>query len=131
MVIFRFSGRYPWAIETVLKTYGDVVRIAPNELVFYTPQAFHDIYTPSHKSLETFAKTDFQNRGKNLGGMVWEEDPVRHREVAKRMAPAFSMRSIRAMEPVANAYIEEFISQMKRLGAKKEGVELVRWTNYI
>ncbi len=32
-------GRYPWAIENALKKYGDVVRIAPNELVFITPQA--------------------------------------------------------------------------------------------
>ena len=39
-MIFRFSGRYPWAIEDALHKYGDVVRIAPNELVFFTPQAF-------------------------------------------------------------------------------------------
>lgn len=24
-----------------MREYGDVVRIAPNELVFFTPQAFH------------------------------------------------------------------------------------------
>lgn len=36
----RFSGRYPWAIEDALRKYGDVVRIAPNDLVFFTPQAF-------------------------------------------------------------------------------------------
>lgn len=35
----RFSGRYPWAIQDVLTKYGDVVRIAPNELVFMNPQA--------------------------------------------------------------------------------------------
>ena len=36
----RFSGRYPWAVEDTLHEYGDVVRIAPNELCFFTPQAF-------------------------------------------------------------------------------------------
>lgn len=36
----RFSGRYPWAIESALYKYGDVLRIAPNELCFFTPQAF-------------------------------------------------------------------------------------------
>lgn len=36
----RLSGRYPWAIEDALRKYGDVVRIAPNDLVFFTPQAF-------------------------------------------------------------------------------------------
>ena len=44
----RFSGRYPWAIEDALRKYGNVLRIAPNELVFFTPQAFlgeHSILT--------------------------------------------------------------------------------------
>ena len=36
----RVSGRYPWAVEDALRKYGDVLRIAPNELVFFTPQAF-------------------------------------------------------------------------------------------
>ena len=36
----RFLGRYPWAVEDTLHKYGDVVRIAPNELCFFTPQAF-------------------------------------------------------------------------------------------
>jgi cytochrome P450 len=127
----RFSGRYPWAIETALKKYGDVVRIAPNELVFFTPQAFYDIYLPTQNGLEIFPKTDFQNRGKNLGGLAWEEDPVRHREAAKKMLPAFSMRNMRAMEPVFTSYIEEFISKMRELGQAKEGVELVRWIHWL
>ncbi|KAK7993583.1 hypothetical protein PG989_006964 [Apiospora arundinis] len=88
----RFSGRWPWAVERALRDYGSAVRIAPNELAFFTPQAFTDIYLPQHKNMEDFVKTDFQNRGKNLGGLTWEEDPVRHREVARQMAPAFSSR---------------------------------------
>lgn len=35
----RYHGRYPWAIEKVFKEYGDIVRIAPNELVFFTVEA--------------------------------------------------------------------------------------------
>ena len=44
-VHFRFSGRYPWAIEDALRKYGDVVSIAPNELVFFNPQAFLGEYS--------------------------------------------------------------------------------------
>jgi hypothetical protein len=36
----RLSGRWPWAVEDALRKYGPVVRIAPNELAFFTPQAF-------------------------------------------------------------------------------------------
>ncbi|KAI5922127.1 cytochrome P450 [Camillea tinctor] len=37
----RLSGRWPWAVEDVLKKYGDVVRFAPNELGFVTPQSLN------------------------------------------------------------------------------------------
>lgn len=143
----RFSGRYPWAIEDALRKYGDVLRIAPNELVFFTPQAFlgkysiltsqqftdkpSDIYSPHQRNLEVFVKTNFQNRGKDLGGIAWEEDPVRHREVAKKLSSAFSNRSIKALEPVAHEYMDYFVAEMKKLGSEPTGVGLMEWTNWL
>ena len=129
----KFSGRYPWAVEDTLRKYGDVIRIAPAELCFFTPQAFRgkssiltsqrltdtrtDLYSPHQKNLETFVKTNFQNRGKDLGGIAWEEDPVRHREVAKKLSPAFSSRLIKALEPVAHEYMDYFFARMIELGS--------------
>ena len=37
---YRVAGKYPWAVVEALRKYGDVVRVAPNELAFITPQAF-------------------------------------------------------------------------------------------
>ena len=90
-----------------------------------------DIYASHQKNLETFVKTDFQNRGKDLGGIAWEEDPVRHREVAKRLSPAFSSRSIKALEPVAHEYMDYFVARMLELGAEATGVGLTEWTNWL
>jgi cytochrome P450 len=106
-----------------------VVRIAPNELVFFTPRAFSDIYLPATKGLELFPKTDFQNRGANLGGMVWEEDPVRHREVAKKVHPAFSPRSTRSYEPVLHKHMDYLVGRMREIGA--QGVSLADWTHWV
>ncbi|OTA98779.1 hypothetical protein M426DRAFT_102820 [Hypoxylon sp. CI-4A] len=125
------SGRYPWAIEDVLRKYGPVVRIAPNELAFFTPQAFEDIYAPHNKNLETFVKTNFQNRGKDLGGIIWEEDPVRHREVARKLSPAFSTRSLRTMEPLVHKYMDYFVAKMKDIDAGPDGIALAQWTNWL
>lgn len=97
--------------------------------MFFPP----DIYTPHHRgrNLELFVKTDFQNRGRDLGGIVWEEDPVRHREVAKKLSPAFSSRSIKALEPIAHEHMDFFVDKMKELGSEAEGVGLVQWTNWL
>lgn len=127
----RLSGRWPWAIENIIRQYGDVVRIAPNELVFLTPQAFHDIYSPANRGLEHFRKTDFQNRGANLGGIVWEEDPMKHREVARKVSPAFGARSIRKFEPLMHKHMDHFIERMKQLDDREEGVNLVDWTHWV
>ncbi|KAF4629400.1 hypothetical protein G7Y89_g8747 [Cudoniella acicularis] len=125
------SGRYPWAIDNVLRKYGDVVRIAPNELVFLTPQATIDIFSPNQKGLETWVKTDFNNRGDDLGGIIWEQDPARHHQVLKKIAPGFSKRSMRAMEPLVHQYIDYFVERMQELGNAPEGVGLVQWTNWL
>ncbi|KAG8156893.1 hypothetical protein KVR01_013306 [Diaporthe batatas] len=125
------SGRYPWAIEDAIRKYGDVVRIAPNELVFFTPEAFRDIYSPAHRGLETFRKTDFQNRGANLGGIIWEEDPVKHHQVARKLYPAFSPRSIRILEPLMHKHMDYFIQRMKEIGTREQGLNLVDWTHWL
>lgn len=127
------SGRWPWAVEKALHEYGSAVRIAPNELAFFTPQAFTDIYSPQHRNMEDFVKTNFQNRGKDLGGLIWEEDPVRHRNVARQVAPAFSARSLRTFEPIIHEYMDYFVARMKEvnLDHKTTGVPLVTWTNWL
>lgn len=92
---------------------------------------FIDIYHPQSKGLEAFVKTDFQNRGKDLGGIIWEEDPVRHRDIAKRISPAFSARAIRATEGLVHEYFDFFVERMKELGPAPEGVGLVDWTHWV
>ncbi|KAL7619935.1 hypothetical protein AAE478_010482 [Parahypoxylon ruwenzoriense] len=88
-----------------------------------------DIYSPHFKNLETFVQTDFQNRGKDLGGLIWEEDPSRHREVARKLSPDFSSRPVRTMEPLVHKYMDCFVIRMKELGP--DGVALCQWTNWL
>ncbi|ORY71062.1 cytochrome P450 [Pseudomassariella vexata] len=124
------SGRYPWALEKALQKYGDIVRVAPNELAFITPKAFTDIFTPHHRYLEDFRKSDFHNRGDDVAGFGFEEDPVKHQKMAKKISPAFSMRSTSAMFPLVDSHIDFFIQRMKEVGRDAAGVGLFDWTNW-
>ncbi|KAK7736130.1 hypothetical protein SLS53_007157 [Cytospora paraplurivora] len=117
-------------MEKVLNEYGNVVRIAPNELVFVTPKAFHDIYTSHEKMHETFVKTDFHDSIED-GGILWEQDPVKHRRTLKQLAPAFSTRSLRKLEPTIHKYVNLFVEKMKSNGGSAAGVNIVDWTNWL
>lgn len=103
---------------------------------FYLKQSTHvrrvaDIYSPHQKRLESFVKTNVNDRGKDLGGIIWQEHPVKHREVAKKVSPAFSNRSLKAMEPMMHKYMDYFVKKMKQLGGAPDGIELGRWTEWL
>ncbi|PHH88581.1 hypothetical protein CDD83_7349 [Cordyceps sp. RAO-2017] len=150
------SGRWPWAVEDAIKKYGPVVRIAPNELVFATPQALagkrvprdvvrnaqgldpdaceamKDLYGSHSKNLELFPKTQINNHGNDEhGGIIWEWDPVRHRQVSKQLSSAFSGRALRAKEPTLHKYIDLFVERARALGWGPSGLSLPTWINWL
>ncbi|KAI1261146.1 cytochrome P450 [Xylariaceae sp. FL1019] len=126
------SGRWPWIVENALKKYGDVVRIAPNELVFVRPGALSDIYGAHYKNIELFPKTQINNHGSEArGGLIWEWDAMRHREVAKLISPAFSGRALRAKEPALCKHIDSFIEHVIPDGQSEQGVSLPNWLNWL
>nr|A0A2L0P0J8.1 RecName: Full=Cytochrome P450 monooxygenase TwmD; AltName: Full=Wortmanamides biosynthesis cluster protein D [Talaromyces wortmannii]AUY61972.1 TwnD [Talaromyces wortmannii]QBC19712.1 TwmD [Talaromyces wortmannii] len=126
------AGRWPWAVADALEKYGDVVRIAPNEIAFVTPKALSDIYGSHNKNLENFAKTQINNHGNDEhGGLIWEWDPARHREVARQLSPAFSGRALRAKEATLHKYIDLFVERMTTLGGETGGVSLPTWINWL
>ncbi|KAI1860194.1 hypothetical protein JX265_010118 [Neoarthrinium moseri] len=67
---------------------GDIVRIAPNELVFLTPQA------EIEKNLELFVQVGYDALDTGDGGISGETSPVKHREISKKFALAFSTRNV-------------------------------------
>ncbi|KAI1863172.1 uncharacterized protein JN550_009698 [Neoarthrinium moseri] len=143
---YWIRGRWPWFQEAMLEKYGDVVRVAPNELVFLNPKAATgqlfealpsimdhtlnrelDIYGPAMKSQEIFQKTDMMDFGSGDLGLTWENDPAKHREVARKILPAFSSKAIKAKEPILQSYIDLFISRMREIGGLAEGLEMSQW----
>lgn len=76
------------------------------------------------KGHETFLKTDLMDFGVGDKGFIWESDPAKRREVAKKLFPAFSSKAIKAKEPTVHKYIDLFINKMKEFGCKGDGVDI-------
>jgi cytochrome P450 len=126
------TGRYPWAIEAVVKKYGDVVRIAPNELVFMTPAAFGDIHGTVVRGCEVFIKTKFQDVDTPEPGLTAERDPERHKRLRKQILPAFGGKALHGMELLLYRHVDGFIAQLKEHGTKAEkGIEITKWIDWL
>ncbi|KAK8118405.1 uncharacterized protein PG998_003031 [Apiospora kogelbergensis] len=127
----RTTGRYPWIVEDALKQYGDIIRIAPNELIFLTPRAAKDIYLLQDKNLELFVQVGYDALDTGDGGITGETNPIRHREIAKKLAPAFSTRNLKAKEATILKRVDRFLNQMKEIGAQGKGADLQCWTHWL
>ncbi|KAK7731055.1 hypothetical protein SLS53_008857 [Cytospora paraplurivora] len=90
-----------------------------------------DIYGSHNKYLELFPKTQINNHGNDEhGGLIWEWDPIRHRQVAKQVSPAFSGRALKAKEATLHKYVDLFVRRMREFGGGPEGANLPTWTNW-
>lgn len=103
------------------------MRIAPNELVFISPQAARDIYLAQENHLEKFVQVGYDALDTGDGGISGETNPVRHREVAKKLAPAFSARNFKAKEATIHRHLDLFVAKMREVGGGQQGADLQRW----
>ena len=57
-------------------------------------------------------------------GLSWERNPAKHHADAKKLAPAFSIKSLKAKESTMDKYTDAFVQIMRELGGRKDGIEL-------
>ncbi|KAH0432722.1 hypothetical protein CcaCcLH18_06298 [Colletotrichum camelliae] len=126
------SGRWPFIMEETHRKYGDVVRIAPNELSFCSPRSYKDIYGHATKDKLPFLKSEWYDNGDEYPGLVSVRDPMEHRKQKQSLSSAFSSRSLRDQEYVVHQYVDLFIEQIGKLGGPHtQGVNVTEAFNWL
>lgn len=120
------QGRLPHDIKRLHEKYGDIVRLAPDEL------AWKDIYP---KTFVRPCEYKDQPPGKTASNLIacTEEEHARFRKI---LAPAFSEQYTAAQEPFVNSYVESFISKLnERIDQSSSrgvaDIDAVEWINYV
>ncbi|KAK7711811.1 hypothetical protein SLS64_005079 [Diaporthe eres] len=97
------------------KKYGDVIRLAPNELTFASVQAYRDIYGHVTTGKERFLKSDaYDTEEPRISS---ERDPAVHASQRKALSHAFSARALRDQEDVVHQYVDLLVKQLGNFGA--------------
>ncbi|KAI8626690.1 cytochrome P450 [Xylariaceae sp. FL1651] len=124
------SGRFPHKCQELYWKFGSVVRLAPNELLFFGPQAYYDIHDSAVHNRETFVKTDFQTLDDKDPGITAERDPEKHHQVGRKLKPAFSARSLKCLEPIMHKHVNLLINQISKHGAEENGINMTEWMDW-
>ncbi|KAK5661853.1 hypothetical protein OQA88_9957 [Cercophora sp. LCS_1] len=130
----QLSGNAHTVILSLHKKYGDIVRIAPDELSYSHPAAWDEIYGPRRKDRAENAKDHvfyFFSRENIVGS--GDEDHARLRKI---LGSAFSLGSIVGMEGFWGVYVNQLITQLSKFVTEKDTqpkkpVELTSWLNFM
>lgn len=82
-----------------------------------------DIYGTAVRNREVFVKTPFSEISPKDPAIGTEQDPEVHRDLARRLHPAFSARAIRAQEPVVDGLVDQFVRRLEEIAARDASLE--------
>jgi benzoate 4-monooxygenase len=114
MVFATVRGKRSVTIHKLHDTYGQWVRIAPNEISISDPQAIVPIYGTTSK----FAKTDFytyQLRG--IPELFTMSNQKRHADRRKLLAHLFSMSTMKDYEPIISENVKKCMDYIEEQGS--------------
>ncbi|KAI0182536.1 cytochrome P450 [Xylaria flabelliformis] len=121
------SGRQPFKILSLHEEYGPVVRIAPNELSFNSPQSWKDIYASRPKHAP-FVKSKFYEGGSFAGrgvySIVSERNVDKHARMRYYLSHAFSEKSLAEQEDLISETCDRFVSLLASRGSKAHGYDI-------
>lgn len=126
-------GGLTYRVLELHRRYGEVVRVAPDELVFASAAAWRDLMGNRGPS-----EPENMKAPQMTGGSLEEEPPSilnadreEHAQLRRNLAGGFSDRGIREHQPVIMKYIDLLI---RRLHENVQGgtrpVDAVKWYNY-
>lgn len=125
------SGRFPQKTKALHQQYGDVVRIAPDELSFIDGEAWKPIYGTRVGHGQKSKDHRFYSPTAGGAPSIIVSNDADHSRFRRLLSHAFSDSSLRGQEPIIKGYVDLL---MQRLHENIEGgtktVDMVAWYNF-
>ena len=113
-------------------SYGDIVRLAPDELSFTNAQAWQDIYG-HHQGRQNFPKNPlWMVVAENGVHSIITANDADHSRYRRLLSHAFSEKALRQQEHLLHAYVDLMISRLleKATPSNTAVADVVQWFNF-
>lgn len=130
-----WSGWLHTDVQDIHRRYGDIVRIAPDEVSFARPEAWQDIYV-NVPGRPAFPKSKLWHGAPagRANSVLNALDPKVHSRFRRAMDPGFTEKAVRIQEPIILPHVQLFVSQLDKLASAGGGgaiVDIVRWLSFV
>ncbi|KAI0812129.1 cytochrome P450 [Xylaria sp. FL0064] len=134
-VVSLLRGTIVHDIQELHRSYGPILRIAPNEVTFARTDAWSDIM---QSRSEQFLKDPvwWAKQPDNPDSLISAINPETHARMRKSLTPAFTPRALKAQEPILHYYVDLFVDRLTQLAGgksstKKIELDIAPWFNYL
>ncbi|KXG47021.1 Cytochrome P450 [Penicillium griseofulvum] len=128
--MMEFLGQYHYKLKKLHDKYGDVVRTAPNSLVYRSSQAWKDIYGHRKSGAGSFLKDPkFYLQGPRGPNLINANDEV-HSRGRRLLSHAFSEKALREQESLVQSYVDMLVERLKGTISSQETVDMSQWYNF-
>lgn len=125
------SGHHHHDMLALHKQYGNTVRVGPNELAFFSPEGFKDIYTKraGHK-LPPKDRSHYPLPPNGVDNIVTANDEAYHARHRRLLGYAFSEKALKEQEPILQSYVDLFVARL-RDQASRGPVDIKSFFNFL
>ncbi|KAL0933427.1 cytochrome p450 [Colletotrichum truncatum] len=125
------GGTLPFDVLELHKKYGDVVRVAPNELSFNNVDAWKDIMGHRSHDVPEFKKDQmFYRPTATIPSSIVSSNGRDHAVLRRQLSHGFSERGLREQQPLVMKYIDLFIRRLHENCTDQKLVDLLAWYNF-
>jgi averantin hydroxylase len=129
---FDINGRLPHILFELHKQYGPVIRIAPDELSYASPQAWTDVF--QHRSGHEEFPKDRMTIGRPLNGVyhIIGANRADHSRFRRLLSHSFSDKGIREQTPVIQQHVNLLIQRLHEHAGRgsQNMVDWYTWTTF-
>lgn len=126
------SGNVHTKVKQIHDQYGEIVRLAPNEVSFINAQAWQDIHGHHTDFLKSPQWIPAQANGYKSIVSATKADHSRYRRL---LLHAFSEKALRDQEPILQSYVSLLIRRLREITASSGSgvavINIVEWYNFV
>lgn len=115
MFFVLIYGEQAFYTQQLHDQYGDVVRMAPNELSYANGDAWKDIHghAVAGKTLKFTKEPGFYHQNPDRAPSVINADDAGHARIRRIFAHAFSDQALKKQEPTFRKYVDKLITRLR------------------
>ncbi|KAK7971570.1 hypothetical protein PG989_016586 [Apiospora arundinis] len=125
------SGQGPQGILALHQQYGDVIRVAPDELSYLRPDAWKEIMGHLPRGVVENEKDPLMFSGINLLESLLAAPREKHGQLRSVLSHGFSASRMKDQQPIIMRYIDLLIERLREQSSVTQvPLNMVLWYNY-